>query len=171
MMFFLMTISLVMSMFLIVFKHPLSMGLTLLIQTIVVSLSVGFFSMSYWYSYILFLVMVGGMLVLFIYMTSVASNEMFLYSYKIMIMFWILIISMMIIYLKMDNFLIYINNTNLESSNFLLTYSMNLNLSMNKYLMFPTNFINYMIIIYLLITLIAVVKITDIKQGPLRQMN
>nr|ARH54088.1 NADH dehydrogenase subunit 6 [Aphodius foetens] len=170
-MFFLMTISLVMSMFLIVFKHPLSMGLTLLIQTIVVSLSVGFFSMSYWYSYILFLVMVGGMLVLFIYMTSVASNEMFLYSYKIMIMFWILIISMMIIYLKMDNFLIYINNTNLESSNFLLTYSMNLNLSMNKYLMFPTNFINYMIIIYLLITLIAVVKITDIKQGPLRQMN
>nr|UPX88717.1 NADH dehydrogenase subunit 6 [Aphodius pedellus] len=170
MMFFLMTISLLMSMLLIVFKHPLSMGLTLLIQTIMVSLSVGFFSLSYWYSYILFLVMIGGMLVLFIYMTSVASNEMFVYSSYIMIASWILLIFMLITYFMMDNFSIYINNINLESSNY-LTNTLNLNLSMNKYLMFPTNFINYMIIMYLLITLIAVVKITDIKQGPLRQMN
>nr|ARH54569.1 NADH dehydrogenase subunit 6 [Oxyomus sylvestris] len=164
----LMIISLTTSMLLMFLKHPLSMGMTLLTQTIMVSLSIGFFSFNYWFSYILFLVMIGGMLVLFIYMTSVASNEMFKYSNNLMISMIMMILLMLMIYLMMDNYLIYMTNI-IESKNY--NFNMNFNLSMNKYLNFPSNFIMYMLIIYLLITLIAVVKIVDIKQGPLRQMK
>nr|DAA06218.1 TPA_exp: truncated NADH dehydrogenase subunit 6 [Drosophila persimilis] len=57
--------------------HPLAMGLTLLIQTIFICLISGLMTKSFWYSYILFLIFLGGMLVLFIYVTSLASNEMF----------------------------------------------------------------------------------------------
>nr|UPX88704.1 NADH dehydrogenase subunit 6 [Aphodius rufipes] len=169
MMLILMTISLLMSMLLISLKHPLSMGLTLLIQTITVSLTIGFFSINYWFSYILFLVMIGGMLVLFIYMTSVASNEMFKYSSKLAMLIIFITMMMMFIYLFIDSFVLYMNMFSVETSNYMM--NPNLNLSMNKYLNFPSNFIVYMIIVYLLITMIAVVKITDIKQGPLRQLN
>nr|AFP16891.1 NADH dehydrogenase subunit 6 [Zeugophora sp. BMNH 840207] len=148
-------------------KHPLTFGFMLMIQTIFISLLTGMMNFNYWFSYILFLIMIGGMLVLFMYMTSIASNEMFKFSQKIMN--WILSYSMimLLIFLLNDNLMteIFMNNSELMKwkSNFLM------NNSMNKYLNWPSNLNIYMIIIYLFITLILVVKITNVKYGPLRQ--
>nr|AGO50137.1 NADH dehydrogenase subunit 6 [Kamimuria wangi] len=61
-------------------NHPLAMGLMLLLQLFLVTLITGFMTQSFWFSYILFLVFLGGLLVLFIYVTSLASNEMFTLS-------------------------------------------------------------------------------------------
>nr|AND96312.1 NADH deshydrogenase subunit 6 [Coprophanaeus sp. BMNH679884] len=166
MLFTLMSICLLMSLYIITLKHPLSMGITLLIQTITISLTMGFFNLNYWYSYILFLVMIGGMLVLFIYMTSIASNEMFFPSMKLFIITIMIINIMLIIFMNLDTYYFMMNN--FYENN---TYQTNFNLSLNKYLNFPNNFIMYMLIIYLLITLVAVVKITNFKMGALRQMN
>nr|YP_009441666.1 NADH dehydrogenase subunit 6 [Byturus ochraceus]AOY39185.1 NADH dehydrogenase subunit 6 [Byturus ochraceus] len=148
-------------------KHPLSMGCNLLIQTMIVSLIIGLININFWYSYILFLVFIGGMLVLFIYMTSIASNEKFHLNMKLMMML-LLMMSCMIIMMLIDNFYL---------SQFMLNHEMNMlnsisieNLSMNKYLNMPNSFIYILIIFYLLITMIAVVKITGTKSGPLRQM-
>nr|AML26784.1 NADH dehydrogenase subunit 6 [Scarabaeidae sp. BMNH 1274753] len=162
----LMTISLITSLFMILLKHPLSMGMMLMLQTIMISLTMGFFNFNYWYSYILFLIMISGMLVLFIYMTSIASNELFYPSIKLFTMFIIIITLMLIIYMNINKFYFMINNlyelyTNIHMNN-------NFQLSLNKYMNFPNNFIMYMMIIYLLITLVAVVKITDFKKGALR---
>jgi len=63
-------------------KHPLAMGLILLIQTIFICLLRGLLIKSFWFSYILFLIFIGGILVLFIYVTSLASNEIFSFSIK-----------------------------------------------------------------------------------------
>nr|ARH54491.1 NADH dehydrogenase subunit 6 [Melolontha hippocastani] len=161
-----MTCILISSAIFLLLKHPMSLGLILLIQTVMVALTMGFFNMTFWYSYILFLIMIGGMLVLFIYMTSVASNEKFMFSIKITILISSLIILMAFFYSMMDPYFSNINNLNMESLNSDLTYSS----SLNKYLTKPMNIILIMLIIYLLITLIAVVKITDIKSGPLRQL-
>lgn len=49
----------------------------LLFYTRVVGLITGLMGGSYWFSYILVLVFLGGVLVLFLYMTSLASNEKF----------------------------------------------------------------------------------------------
>jgi NADH-ubiquinone oxidoreductase chain 6 len=66
-------------------KHPLAIGLILLIQTTIVCLIRGTIYRRFWFSYILFIIMIGGMLVLFIYITSLTSNEIFSPSNKIIL--------------------------------------------------------------------------------------
>nr|YP_010233756.1 NADH dehydrogenase subunit 6 [Eophileurus chinensis]QSZ78125.1 NADH dehydrogenase subunit 6 [Eophileurus chinensis] len=147
--------------------HPMSMGGILLLQTITITLTIGFFHSNFWYSYVLFLVMVSGMLVLFAYMTSVASNEKFTPSFKVTFMVVMIIIAFVFIFMMMDPYYSNMNNIFSDSINLHNSYST----SMTKYFNYPTISIMIMLIIYLLITLIAVVKITMIKMGPLRQTN
>nr|ADO60544.1 NADH dehydrogenase subunit 6 [Drilaster sp. BMNH 840462] len=144
-------------------SHPLSMGLILLIQTLMISLITGLMSINYWFSYILFIIMIGGMLVLFIYMTSIASNEKFSHNNKILIimMLFILLITFMLMSDQFINYMLSVNSTPINNPSF--------ETSLNKYLSYPLMMISLSIITYLLITLIAVVKITNIKYGPLRQ--
>nr|AND96475.1 NADH deshydrogenase subunit 6 [Onthophagus haematopus] len=140
-------------------KHPLSIGILLLMQTINLSLFMGYFNMNYWYSYILFLIMIGGMLVLFIYMTSVASNEKFMPSIKLLL----LSISILMLYCFTTIIIdpLYLNlNNNFSEQNMIY--------SLNKYYNFPNLMIMYMLIMYLLITLFVIVKITSFKKGSLR---
>nr|UFR82978.1 NADH dehydrogenase subunit 6 [Oryctes nasicornis] len=155
------------SLMLICLTHPISMGAILLLQTITITLTIGFFHANFWYSYILFLVMVSGMLVLFAYMTSVASNEKFTPSIKISIMVTFIIIVFMFMMIMMDPYYSNMNMTFYDS----IQDSYSYNLSMSKYFNYPHMSIMFMLIIYLLITLIAVVKITKIKMGPLRQTH
>nr|ALO77598.1 NADH deshydrogenase subunit 6 [Scraptia sp. SCR01] len=154
-------INMLLSMFFIFFYHPLSMGLILLIQTILISLITGKLNMNFWYSYILFLIMVGAMLILFIYMTSLASNEKFILNKKLM-------------FLSSIFFLIFLMFSILPLNNTFYKWNfqenMNFN-SMTKYLNIPMNFIFLFMIIYLFLTLIAIVKITNFKKGPVRQLN
>nr|ATL15407.1 NADH dehydrogenase subunit 6 [Callosobruchus maculatus]ATL15446.1 NADH dehydrogenase subunit 6 [Callosobruchus maculatus]ATL15459.1 NADH dehydrogenase subunit 6 [Callosobruchus maculatus]ATL15472.1 NADH dehydrogenase subunit 6 [Callosobruchus maculatus] len=159
----------IMSSMFMLLNHPLSMGLILLIQTTLTTLIMGINNLNYWYSYILFLIMIGGMLILFIYMTSIASNEKFKFSTNLFILFNIqLMISLTMLIL--DQY--FVNMTFFKTNLFKQDLLMNYQFSMNKYFNYPSNWILYMMIIYLLITLIMVVKITNMNQsGPLRQMN
>nr|AND96065.1 NADH deshydrogenase subunit 6 [Onthophagus sp. BMNH670919] len=143
-------------------KHPLSMGLILLIQTINLSLYMGYLNSNYWYSYILFLIMIGGMLVLFIYMTSVASNEKFYPSIKLFMFTMSMLFFYMFIKMMINPYYFLIN------SNFNEYQQMNINLSLNKYFNLPNSIIMYLLITYLLITLLVIVKITSFKKGSLR---
>lgn len=72
------------------------------------------------------------------------------------------------IILIIDNFY-YDNLILLETIN--QNFLINNNLTLRKYLNYPNNIIIYIIIIYLFITLIIIVKITNINYGPLRQKN
>nr|APX39501.1 NADH dehydrogenase subunit 6 [Calomicrus circumfusus] len=164
-MFLFLPLMMLCSMLFIFFNHPLSCGIILLIQTILTTMISGLMNFNYWYSYILFLIMIGGMLILFIYMTSVASNEKFKFQPKFMTLNLILLMLIMLIF--MDQF--YFNTLNqmfdMKSQNF---FYLN-NLSMMKYFTEPNYLLMMLIIIYLFITLIVVVKITSISYGPLRQ--
>lgn len=145
------------------------MGLTLLIQTILVSIISGLITKTFWFSYILFLVFLGGILVLFIYVTSLASNEIFTFSSKILIssisIFFIIIISL---YFIDKRILLNYSNIEIQSISNLNSYIIENSLSLNKLYNYPTNLLTILLINYLLITLIAVVKITNLFKGPLR---
>nr|AXS65442.1 NADH dehydrogenase subunit 6 [Coleoptera sp. 19 KM-2017] len=165
-------LSLTMTLTFLFMNHPLSMGLILLIQTLLISLISGLFSYSYWFSYILFLVMIGGMLILFIYMTSLASNEMFNFSMKMtsfimtfttltFLLYFIIDYMMLNPLLKNFNMMEILNNMIMLKNENLIS----LNMIYNK----PNNMITLMLVNYLFLTLIAVVKITNINYGPLRQ--
>nr|WHM50505.1 NADH dehydrogenase subunit 6 [Pseudabris przewalskyi] len=147
-------------------SHPLSLGLILLVQTTLISMMSGKFCLNFWFSYILFLIMIGGMLILFIYMTSVASNEKFTVNfYAIMFISIMAILSLMT--LLMENSLI-----ELPYKNDLTSLKLNtLSFSMVKFTFLPMSMIMVFMIIYLFIVLVAVVKIIDNKQGPLRTKN
>nr|YP_009045491.1 NADH dehydrogenase subunit 6 [Tanaecia julii]AHA03842.1 NADH dehydrogenase subunit 6 [Tanaecia julii] len=155
-------------------KHPLSMGLLILIQTLLTCLITGMFINTYWFSYILFLIFLGGLLVLFIYVSSVASNELFKFSLinKFSYFIYIFMILSMSFLLK-DN-LNWMNfSFNDEMNNFLiyLFFNNEYNFNLSKLYNEQTYFLMSMMIIYLFITLVAVVKITNIFFGPLRSFN
>nr|YP_010265209.1 NADH dehydrogenase subunit 6 [Allodia zaitzevi]UIP57080.1 NADH dehydrogenase subunit 6 [Allodia zaitzevi] len=154
-------------------KHPLSMGMILLVQTLLISLSIGLMSKSFWFSYILFLVFLGGMLVMFIYVTSLSSNEMFSISNKLFFFVFLLGIMFFMIFIVFDlNFISWINNletelfiNNKNELNFLVEEN---SISLLKIYNHSTNLITLFLINYLFLTLVISVKITNFFYGPLR---
>nr|YP_010692467.1 NADH dehydrogenase subunit 6 [Cepora nadina]WBV74620.1 NADH dehydrogenase subunit 6 [Cepora nadina] len=161
------------SFFMFFINHPLAMGLLILCQTMLLSLLMGMYINTYWFSYILFLVFLGGLLVLFIYVSSIASNELIKFSTKMKINLVFLSFFIIIMMISAKNYMFSDFFINEEMNNFnqnylfFNEYKTNLSKLYDK----QTFMLIMMIIIYLFITLIAVIKITNIFFGPLRSFN
>nr|WEF49688.1 NADH dehydrogenase subunit 6 [Synendotendipes sp.] len=154
-------------------NHPLSMGLMLMIQTMLIVIFSGLLTKSFWFSYSLFLIFLGGMLILFMYMTSIASNEEFKFQinfkFIFILFFYFFLISLFFIIFNQK--LLFFNKTNnfeILNIDSMKTLFFENNFMLNKMYNFPMNMITIMLINYLFLTLIAVVKITNIFEGPLR---
>nr|UCS09561.1 NADH dehydrogenase subunit 6 [Graphium confucius] len=163
------------SIFMLFMNHPLSMGFLILMQTMLTCLLSGMLTHSYWFSYILFLVFLGGLLVLFIYVSSIASNELFQFNFLMKIIFnfmliMIFFLSIMFIY-NMNWLNFYFNYEMKNMMNFFLFFNNENKINLSKLYNNQTYFMMMMMIIYLFITLVSVVKITNIFFGPLRSMN
>nr|YP_009351518.1 NADH dehydrogenase subunit 6 [Macrotermes muelleri]AQP29805.1 NADH dehydrogenase subunit 6 [Macrotermes muelleri] len=144
-------------------KHPMAMGLMLLIQTTMLCLMSGMMYKSFWFSYILFMIMVGGMLVLFMYMTSLASNEMFSPSNKlIMITLTALPILMYLMPSKINNK--EMNEHSMMMENEITTTT---TVMYNQTMGMMTT----LLVLYMLMTLIVVVNMINVSKGPLRHSN
>nr|URX54159.1 NADH dehydrogenase subunit 6 [Glyptotermes sp. 15 AB-2022a] len=158
----LMTLSMVSSTTFTQMKHPLAMGMMLLTQTLITCLMSGLMNKSFWFQYILFMVFVGGMLVLFIYVTSLASNEMFSLSTKVIVMAIMTFSSMMMIenWVELDSKDTTMHETMLSEEITTMT---------SKLYNLPNGTMTILMALYLFLTLIVVVKITNISSGPLRQ--
>nr|YP_008081162.1 NADH dehydrogenase subunit 6 [Amata formosae]AGH27317.1 NADH dehydrogenase subunit 6 [Amata formosae] len=161
------------SIFMMFLNNPLSMGLMILLQTLMICLISGMLIKTYWFSYILFLTFMGGLLVLFIYVSSIASNELFKPSYPNtkMIFLMIFILLLLVQFMLMNN-LFWLNfSFNSEMNNF-FSFDMFINnenkINLSKLYNNQTFMIMIMLVIYLFITLIMAVKITNIFYGPLR---
>nr|YP_010570939.1 NADH dehydrogenase subunit 6 [Phlugiolopsis brevis]UZG90801.1 NADH dehydrogenase subunit 6 [Phlugiolopsis brevis] len=155
-------------------NHPMAMTLIIILQTLIVSLTTGMMTSTFWFSYILFLVFLGGMLVLFIYITSLASNELFSISTKSLIIILMLLSTIISVSLISDSNLWNMLSFNEEMNNIdneLITLHDDSNYLLTKLYNKPTDLITLMLVNYLFLTLIAIVKITNIFQGPLRPKN
>nr|YP_009454225.1 NADH dehydrogenase subunit 6 [Gynaephora jiuzhiensis]ATY48754.1 NADH dehydrogenase subunit 6 [Gynaephora jiuzhiensis] len=156
------------------FNNPLSMGFMILIQTILMCLLLGMLNKTYWFLYILFLIYLGGLLIIFIYISSITSNELFNPSMNLKTLFIFLLMSIFyILYFKINKFFLMNFSFNSDMNNLFsmsnLFININLNIiNLNKIYNNHTFFIMLMLMIYLFITLIAMVKITNIFYGPLR---
>nr|YP_002727959.1 NADH dehydrogenase subunit 6 [Physopelta gutta]YP_009643425.1 NADH dehydrogenase subunit 6 [Physopelta cincticollis]ABZ02109.1 NADH dehydrogenase subunit 6 [Physopelta gutta]APO08855.1 NADH dehydrogenase subunit 6 [Physopelta cincticollis] len=132
-------------------KHPLSMGITIILQTINVALITGMMMGSFMMSYIIVIIMLSGMLVLFIYMASIASNEMFKLSLKIIF----ISMMMLLMFMSQENLNIELNKNHMNMSKMLL-------------IMFNNKNMIIMLVMYLLLAMITVSMIVNITEGPLR---
>nr|YP_009544248.1 NADH dehydrogenase subunit 6 [Roisinitermes ebogoensis]AYO45656.1 NADH dehydrogenase subunit 6 [Roisinitermes ebogoensis]URX52861.1 NADH dehydrogenase subunit 6 [Roisinitermes ebogoensis] len=160
----LMALSMTLSAMFTQMMHPLAMGLMLLTQTTLMCMISGLMHQSFWFQYILFMVFVGGMLVLFIYVASLASNEMFSLSMKMLLM---MTITLTMFTLVKD--WTTINSTEMITLNPIMENE--INLSTSKLYNQPNGWLTIIMALYLLMTLIVAVKITNVSKGPLRQMN
>nr|YP_004021126.1 NADH dehydrogenase subunit 6 [Micadina phluctainoides]BAJ24527.1 NADH dehydrogenase subunit 6 [Micadina phluctainoides] len=155
----LMMMNMSLNMMFLIMKHPLSMGLMIVLQTTLISMTSGLMFKSYWFSYILFLVYIGGMMVLFMYMTSLMPNIMFSMSKSMMIMIVMMIAAMMILQKKY-------NIINKDMMLFL-----NKEMMLMKMYNMPVNISIMLMASYLLFSMITVFKITESNKGPLRIVN
>nr|WFS86418.1 NADH dehydrogenase subunit 6 [Arcyptera microptera microptera] len=157
---------------LIKLNHPMSMMMFIIMQTFLVGLMTGTMMESFWLSYILFLTFLGGMLVLFIYITSIASNELFKPKLMTMILTLLMLIIFVMILIIMDKtmFMDMIKNTETMNINNSINYQ-EMTTSLEKLYNKPTFIITMMMMIYLFLALLVVVKITNINQGPIRKMS
>jgi NADH-ubiquinone oxidoreductase chain 6 len=122
----------------------------------------------------LFLIFIGGILILFIYITSLASNETFKFSLKLnkfyFYLFFLFFIIIILLIFDFKNLILnnkIINNENSPIIRFNFSIEKNIFL-LNKIYNFPINLITILLVNYLFLTLIATVKITNIFQGPIR---
>nr|YP_009692136.1 NADH dehydrogenase subunit 6 [Tricentrus brunneus]ATG83185.1 NADH dehydrogenase subunit 6 [Tricentrus sp. EMHAU-15062504]QEG98475.1 NADH dehydrogenase subunit 6 [Tricentrus brunneus] len=137
-------------------KSPMSMGLALLIQTTLTIMMMNFNNSYSWVPMITFLTMIGGLMIIFMYMSSITSNEKFKFNTMLMIP---LIFSLMITEEMSLNFTSKeIHNINDNTSNMM---------SMNK-MYSKSMMMTMMMILYLLLTMISVNKIIKLFEGPLR---
>nr|WMQ78042.1 NADH dehydrogenase subunit 6 [Obeidia gigantearia] len=173
---FLSLMMLTLSISMIFLYHPLSIGLMILLQTLLMCLLSGMMIKTYWFSYILFLTFLGGLLVLFIYVSSIASNELFNFTFnlKMFFFFFMLLIFINKLYLNFYENLNWMNlSDNLsDNDNFSKMFFFNNEnkINLNKLYNNHTYLMMMLMVIYLFISLVAIVKITNIFYGPLRSM-
>nr|YP_010263922.1 NADH dehydrogenase subunit 6 [Halobates calyptus]UIG88072.1 NADH dehydrogenase subunit 6 [Halobates calyptus]UIG88197.1 NADH dehydrogenase subunit 6 [Halobates calyptus] len=155
-------IMIMMSTIMMMLKHPLSMGFNLILITFMSSITMSMWMKYTWYSYILVLVMLGGMLVLFMYMASIASNEIMKFSFKTMI---VMMISIMIAMILLKEEMLSYNSIMIQ------TMDGQQNMSMMKLFNTQSSYLTIMMALYLLMTMIYVIFITNTFEGPMRKKN
>lgn len=123
---------------------------SIILQTLLLCVILWIINNTSWFSFILFLVFLGGLLVLFVYICRLASNEYFKTKFRTKSTF---IISATILFLS------YINFTEQELSSNTFIFKI---ITLSSYQPVLIS------IFYLLLTLIVIVKITNNKNTPLR---
>nr|YP_010583791.1 NADH dehydrogenase subunit 6 [Octopus salutii]UXN83987.1 NADH dehydrogenase subunit 6 [Octopus salutii] len=147
---------------LIILIQPLSLGFMIMLISIFMSIMVSFFIYS-WYGYMLFLVYVGGLLVMFMYIISLIPNLIFFSKGLMMYMFigviGFFLMNMVSMYSYLDMSMMSIKMMEMKV----------MSLGMSSLIMSNYNFFCYVFLgVLLLLILVSVVKICYYCEGPLR---
>nr|YP_010610639.1 NADH dehydrogenase subunit 6 [Cirroctopus glacialis]WAP91394.1 NADH dehydrogenase subunit 6 [Cirroctopus glacialis] len=145
--------------------QPLSLGMMVVMVSITSSILVSFLSYS-WYGYMMFLVYIGGMMVMFMYVVSLIPNNIFL-SMKSIFFFFLLLMWMMCS--MVSSFYMYMEVSVEEM--YLMNMS-EISLGNSGLIMVDYNYFCYVLMgVVLLLVLISVVKICYYCEGPLREFK
>jgi NADH-ubiquinone oxidoreductase chain 6 len=145
-------ISLSINIFLIL--SPLSIGITILFIALIVA-TLFSYAISSWIAFLIFLIYIGGMLVIFSYFVSLTPNQ------TINIIYILVIMTITLITLGVLTSLLSLKTTPIT------TYVIQSNIFYLK----PNSTLLILLATILLITIIIVVKLTITNKGPLRPFN
>nr|YP_009542297.1 NADH dehydrogenase subunit 6 [Aphis fabae mordvilkoi]AYU56885.1 NADH dehydrogenase subunit 6 [Aphis fabae mordvilkoi] len=159
---FILLTNLIMAILLTMMKSPISSNLIILIQTMILTLMINMINKTAWISFMIFILYIGGLMIIFLYISSIAFNEFNINkNYKNMLMKLIFINTMIIFYFKL-----YFNMENFYYENKLF-FEDNFNL-LNMFMM-PNNLMIYFIMLILFFMLILIIWMLKINKGPIRQ--
>nr|YP_009000474.1 NADH dehydrogenase subunit 6 [Ornithodoros brasiliensis]AHF21688.1 NADH dehydrogenase subunit 6 [Ornithodoros brasiliensis]QZP40891.1 NADH dehydrogenase subunit 6 [Ornithodoros brasiliensis] len=128
-------------------SHPLSMIMTMILATLYINIIMYTVMKHSWFPLIITLLMLGGLLVIFLYITSLTPNKKFSFNKKIL-----LIIPVMIFFTKFNN-LFFHSNYSVQTNNIFSKTSTTM-------LIF--------LLMYLMITLISIMMIIKSSMAPLK---
>nr|YP_010478239.1 NADH dehydrogenase subunit 6 [Nesophrosyne sp. 281 GMB-2012]UVI59683.1 NADH dehydrogenase subunit 6 [Nesophrosyne sp. 281 GMB-2012] len=153
----LMKFMIIFSSYTLVLKTPMSMGIMLLVLTSTSTILMAHILTTAWIPMIMFLMFIGGLLILFMYMSSIASNEKF--STNILLT----MIPIIAMTMPMEGVMVETMMDESLSSCMLID-----GISMTKIYNKKTFIITIFMFMYLLMSMIVVTKIIKIFKGPLR---
>lgn len=142
------------SIFITNISHPVAFIFLLLGYTLIVAVLISSVFINFWFGYLLILIFLGGLLIIFLYIARIAPNETFL-AVNITNTIFLLLASILAFLIIKNIPTDTLNNEILQLIRLIKLYSQN-------YL------ITIFLIVYLLLTLMVVAKITSFKDGPLR---
>nr|YP_009500750.1 NADH dehydrogenase subunit 6 [Paracarsidara gigantea]AWU49009.1 NADH dehydrogenase subunit 6 [Paracarsidara gigantea] len=139
-------------------KHPFTFSFLLLMQTMMISTTTRLLCNSSWISLTLFLIMVGGLMIIFMYSTSICSNQRFnktpLNFTIIYCLLWMpIMMSQNNFFMKYESLTI----NNLQYKEFFKMFTpININ---NSIFMF----------LYLMLALMVMINLLNFNMGPMRK--
>nr|YP_010827544.1 NADH dehydrogenase subunit 6 [Sinocentrus brevicornis]WFD60963.1 NADH dehydrogenase subunit 6 [Sinocentrus brevicornis] len=137
-------------------KTPMSMGMMLLMQTLLSISLMNTMNISSWIPMITFLTMIGGLLIIFMYMSSITSNEKFKMNTK-------MLLPLILMAITMEEMMNEFQNQEMQYMNMISDKMMSMTKMYNKSMM-----MTLMVILYMLLTMLIVNKIVKMFEGPLR---
>nr|UVV36472.1 NADH dehydrogenase subunit 6 [Tettigometridae sp.] len=150
-------------------KHPMSLGTMLMMQMMLLMLFTTKMTSNSWYMYILFITIISGLMVMFMYMSSIASNEKFNMKKKTMKIYFVLTMIMillpMLMMMKYDMNVIFCNLS--EEKMFFMEYEQIL--STSKFFNLYKMNLTIMLLFILILTMITISVISNNFEGPLKK--
>lgn len=141
------------------------MGLRILCLTILSAITLGIIISNLWVSYALILVLLGGLLVIFIYVSLLASNELFQKKNITTPLILFFLTLPLIFYFTQENIFL---DSRLKSFNLIQNRGYEWLTPLYSIELF---YLTIFLILYLLLTLIVVVRVTKSDHSSLRSLN
>lgn len=148
--------------------NPITLTFILILLTLLISIKI-YLIINSWRPYILFLIIIGGLIIIFIYITSLTNNELFSIHFKYILLNIIKILPLIFIflYLWLINFLPNeANNSNIWFNNIFINYYLNF-YELNSSNIYENSLF---IINYLFFSIICIINICYKLKSPLRQL-
>nr|YP_010586612.1 NADH dehydrogenase subunit 6 [Tinodes chinchinus]UZZ44426.1 NADH dehydrogenase subunit 6 [Tinodes chinchinus] len=147
-------------------KHPMALNSIIFMQLLISCFIFNFMINNSWFSYILFIMFIGGLMILFMYMCSISSNLKFKINFKLMMTMIMILIIIIFIMMNMKNLFFFykLNNLNYNTVNMMNNKMMLFKLYEKNSLM-----ISLITIHMLLFLMIFSTKMMKNFQGPLRK--
>lgn len=148
--------------------HPIYLLILIIVYRGIICFSISAWSYNFIYSIILFLIIISGILIIFLYFSSLISNHQTKFIINIPLILRFLINSFIFLFIiKYFNFPLYNFNETLIS----LQINANTFTNITHIFTYPFSNITIICILYLLLTLFTIIKICSIKTSTLRKLN
>lgn len=157
-------------------NHPITIIITILIYRSLICINISLWKINYILSIFLFLIIIRGLLIIFLYFSSLISNEQSKIKPNIILIFTLLIYLINTIILILQSYsynLLFIFIYKYKFHENLSTYQSNkftFNNILNLY-EYPINNITILSIFYLLFSLFIIIKICSSKFSSLRKIK
>nr|DAC76880.1 TPA_asm: NADH dehydrogenase subunit 6 [Pseudomyrmex gracilis] len=150
--------------------HPTHLILMLIMYSLMICLNLSMLKKTFLFSIIVFLIMISGVLIIFLYFSSLISNEKVHLKISKKMTFMMIMLSYSVVLILNNKKMIQPINTSMETIT--LTQLQNDMFNNIKWIyLYPYNSMTSISVILLILTMFSIIKIISIKSINLRKIN